>query len=58
MKYKNTWHVEHVVRPALEEYEREQVEKGIVEKGWKVETLDDSPWFPGWQEKWRSQQGF
>ncbi|KIX92903.1 uncharacterized protein Z520_11379 [Fonsecaea multimorphosa CBS 102226] len=58
MKYKNTWHVEHVVIPALEEYEREQIQKGIVEKDWQHHTLDESPWFPGWKEKWVGQQGF
>ena len=58
MKYKNTWHVEHVVKPALEEFEKEQIENGVIEMNWKVETLDDSPWFPGWEEKWHRQQGF
>jgi len=58
MKYKNTWHVEHVVVPALEEYEREQREKGIVPEGWEPKTLDESPWYPGWMEKWNAKQGF
>jgi hypothetical protein len=58
MKYKNTWHVEHVVIPAMEEYEREQISKGIVEKDWPCHTLDESPWFPGWKEKWVRQQGY
>lgn len=58
MEYKNTWHVEHVVLPVLEEYAREQVELGLVEKDWEVETLKENPFFPGWQEKWHRQQGF
>jgi hypothetical protein len=58
MKYKNTWHVEHLVVPALEEYAEEQVRKGMVEKGWRVQTLDESPWFPGWRERWVGMQGF
>ena len=58
MEYKNTWHTEHVVVPALEEWAREQVRKGWVEEGWEVRTLDESPWFPGWEEKWHRQQGF
>ena len=58
MTYKNTWHVEHVIVPALESYEKEQVEQGTIEKGWQVRTLEDSPWFPGWEEKWKRQQGF
>ncbi|KAI9732188.1 MAG: hypothetical protein M1834_004285 [Cirrosporium novae-zelandiae] len=58
MEYKGTWHVEHVAIPALNEWEREQVEKGMVEDGWEVRTLEESPWFPGWQEKWHRQQGY
>ena len=58
MEYKSTWHTEHVVIPALEEYEREQIEKGIIKREWEISTLDESPFFPGWQEKWHRQQGF
>jgi hypothetical protein len=58
MEYKNTWHVEHVALPALEAYEKEQIQKGIIQDKWEVQTLDESPWFPGWEEKWHRQQGF
>lgn len=58
MDYKNAWHTEHVVKPALEAFHREQVEKGLVEGDWEPRTLDESPWFPGWEEKWHHQQGF
>ncbi|KAI2627106.1 hypothetical protein GGS26DRAFT_152580 [Hypomontagnella submonticulosa] len=58
MKYKNTWHTEHVVLPALREYEKEQVKRGVIEKDWEPKTLDDSPWFPGWEKKWHASQGF
>lgn len=58
LKYKNTWYVEHVALPALERYEREQVENGMVEEGWEVQTLDEAPFYPGWEVKWRSKQGF
>ncbi|KAI3324306.1 alpha-1,2-mannosyltransferase [Xylariaceae sp. AK1471] len=58
MKYKDTWHTEHVVIPALEEYRREQEERGLIEKDWVPNTLEESPWFPGWEKKWRAQQGF
>lgn len=64
MEYKSTWHVEHICIPALEEYAREQVEQGLVrpenpgEDEWNVTTLAESPYFPGWEEKWRRQQGF
>ena len=58
MEYKNTWHVEHVVLPKLEEWARAQEEEGLVEREWEVRTLDESPWFPRWEEKWHRQQGF
>ena len=57
MEYKNTWHTEHVVIPALEKYAKEQVESGLVEKDWEEQTLAESPFFPGWEEKWQRQQG-
>ncbi|KAI0554072.1 alpha-1,2-mannosyltransferase [Xylaria curta] len=58
MRYKNTWHVEHVLIPTLVEYELEQKRLGLIKKDWEVQTLDESPWFPGWEKKWHAQQGF
>ncbi|KAH0353528.1 hypothetical protein KCU83_g3050, partial [Aureobasidium melanogenum] len=58
MEYKGTWHTEHVVIPALEEMDREQKAKGVVEEGWEAKTLDEYPWFPGWEDKWQKEQGF
>jgi len=58
MKYKGTWHVEHVLLPKFEEWIREQEESGLAPKHWEVATLDDSPWFKNWQDKWHRQQGF
>lgn len=58
MTYKNTWHVEHVVVPALEGYKREQEEGGLIERGWAERTLEEAPWFPGWRELWVERQGF
>jgi hypothetical protein len=29
-----------------------------VKREWEPRTLDESPWFPGWEEKWRRRQGF
>ncbi|GIZ44853.1 hypothetical protein CKM354_000803900 [Cercospora kikuchii] len=58
MEYKDTWHTEHVVIPYLEQCEKEQLEKGMIAADWKPETLDESPFFPGWEEKWHRQQGF
>ncbi|KAG5340144.1 hypothetical protein E4T56_gene19449 [Termitomyces sp. T112] len=48
MKYKGTWHVEHRVLPALDQWALEQEEKGWVPKDWKERTLDEDPFFPGW----------
>lgn len=50
--------MEHVALPALERYAREQMENGMVEEGWEVQRLDDAPFYPGWEEKWRREQGF
>ena len=58
MEYKNTWHVEHVALPALDKWAEEQEENGLVQRDWDVRTLEESPWFPGWKEKWHRQQGF
>lgn len=58
MQYKGTWHVEHVILPKMEEWAKEQEEKGLVPKGWEVATLDESPYYSGWEEKWHRQQGF
>ena len=57
MEYKSTWHVEHVVAPALEEWAREQRGDGRGDKEWEVHTLEESPFFPGWEEKWLRMQG-
>lgn len=64
MEYKNTWHVEHVCVPELEQYAKEQAANGLVkpenegEAEWHVATLAESPYFPSWEEKWHRQQGF
>lgn len=55
MQYKGTWHTEHVVIPALEAYEREQIENGLMPKDWQPETLNEAPFFPGWEDKWSRQ---
>lgn len=46
MEYKNTWHTEHVVIPAMEEYEREQRDRGLIEENWEPHTLEESPFIP------------
>ena len=56
MEYKCVEHVRRVAMEACEGWAQEQVEKGVVPRGWEVGTLDESPFFPGWEEKWRRQQ--
>lgn len=51
MKYKGTWHVEHIAKPALRTYEQKQIEDGVIEKDWTVQTLEESPFFRGWERK-------
>ncbi|KAF2225145.1 hypothetical protein BDZ85DRAFT_233593 [Elsinoe ampelina] len=58
MEYKGTKGVEHVVLPVLEEWEREQVEKGMVDEGWEVGTLGEAPFYEGWRARWEGRQGF
>ncbi|KAJ5562896.1 hypothetical protein N7461_001657 [Penicillium sp. DV-2018c] len=58
LEYKDVWHVQHVVLPKLKEWAQEQRGNGLVAADWEVATLDDSPWFKGWEEKWHRQQGF
>ncbi|KAG5651699.1 hypothetical protein H0H81_007758 [Sphagnurus paluster] len=52
--YKSTGHVEHRVLPALDEWAAEQEAKGWVPKDWEERTLDEDPFFPGWNSvgKW------
>ena len=57
MEYKGTWAVQHKVCPQLEEWHKEQERDGKLGKGWEIETLKESPWFPGWVRTWRERMG-
>ncbi|KAJ3741902.1 hypothetical protein DFH05DRAFT_262291 [Lentinula detonsa] len=50
MEYKGTWHIEHKVVPVLKEWCKEQEGKGWVPENWEVRTLDEDPYFPGWND--------
>ncbi|KAI6019653.1 hypothetical protein F5J12DRAFT_904094 [Pisolithus orientalis] len=50
MEYKESWHTEHKVIPALEEWAKEQEQKGWVPSDWKERTLDEHPFYPGWKD--------
>ena len=58
MEYKGSWHTEHVVIPAMEKYEKEQIANGLIEEVWQPETLNEHPFFPGWEEQWHKRQNF
>jgi hypothetical protein len=50
MEYKGTWSVEHKVIPALREWTKEQEDKGWVPKDWQERTLNENPFYPGWEK--------
>jgi hypothetical protein len=52
LKYKGTWYIEHIAKPALRDYVRFQVESGMIEKDWPVQTLSEAPFFKYWEKKW------
>ncbi|KNG85129.1 hypothetical protein ANOM_007077 [Aspergillus nomiae NRRL 13137] len=56
LTHKNTWNTEATVLPALELWEREQNEQGIIPRDWQPATLDDYPYYPGWEERWNATQ--
>ena len=53
LEYKSTYHVEHRVLPALDLWAKEQEDKGWVPKDWTEKTLDEDPYYPGWERKMR-----
>ncbi|KAL4943158.1 hypothetical protein BDV06DRAFT_221497 [Aspergillus oleicola] len=50
-------HLLPVVLGKLKEWREEQVE-GLIVEGWEEETLRESPFYPGWEGKWRERAGF
>jgi hypothetical protein len=53
LKYKGTYHIEHVAVPAFREYIQYQEDSGMIEKDWDPQTLSESPFYPGWQKRWK-----
>lgn len=49
-EYKQVHHTEHVLTPLLSHYEKSQIERGVIEAGWEPQTLEESPFFPGWMD--------
>jgi hypothetical protein len=50
LEYKGVNRTRRVVKRALEKYSRIQVEKGMVSKDWEVGTLDETPFYKGWEK--------
>ncbi|KAL3952162.1 alpha-1,2-mannosyltransferase [Purpureocillium lilacinum] len=56
LQYKKTAPLAHMLHPLLQEFERHQMETGLMEADWEHRTLEENPFFPGWREKWTRQQ--
>ncbi len=56
--YKSVEHTRNVAMEALGKWAEEQVSSGVVPPDWEARTLDESPFYPGWEEKWHAKQGF
>lgn len=50
LEYKGTWHIEHKVIPALREWAKEQEDNGWIPKDWREKTLNEDPFYPGWEK--------
>jgi hypothetical protein len=53
ISYKCEDHVRAVAMSALKEWAEEQVADGTVPEDWEVGTLEEHPFFPGWERKMR-----
>ena len=51
-------HIRPVVLEMLQKWKQEQIEKGMIPPDWNEETLAESPFYPGWEERWRKRIGF
>ncbi|KAH8899067.1 hypothetical protein GQ53DRAFT_363966 [Thozetella sp. PMI_491] len=56
--YKTVERPRQVAMQTLEAWAKEQVRQGVVPEDWEVRTLDESPFYPGWEERWHARQGF
>lgn len=51
-------HIRPLVLENLKKWGEEQVQDGVIPAGWEDETLAESPFYPGWEERWRKRIGF
>lgn len=54
--YKSWGPLEHQFLPALDGWAEEQRVKGMVPEGWEERTLDEHPFYPGWEQHWTDQE--
>jgi hypothetical protein len=53
--YKAWGPLEHQFLPALDSWAEEQRAAGLVPKEWEERTLDEHPFYPGWEKDWAHQ---
>lgn len=58
LDYKGTKNNSSVVKEILRRYVKEQVEQGVIPNNWEHQTLDESPYFPGWENEWKASYGY
>ncbi|KAH6952448.1 hypothetical protein BKA56DRAFT_443588, partial [Ilyonectria sp. MPI-CAGE-AT-0026] len=51
-------HIRKIVLDSLMEWKSEQIKNGTIVPDWVEETLPESPFYPGWEERWRQKLGF
>ncbi|KJR84142.1 uncharacterized protein SPSK_09114 [Sporothrix schenckii 1099-18] len=51
-------HTHKEVVSLLKSWADEQVASGVVPADWEPRTLDESPFYPGWEAVWHGAQGF
>lgn len=51
-------HTRQNVLSLLKGWADEQEKTGVVPVDWEPRTLDESPFYPGWEAVWRTAQGF
>ncbi|KAK4164111.1 hypothetical protein QBC43DRAFT_238179 [Cladorrhinum sp. PSN259] len=55
--YKCEGNVRRVAMETLKIWAEEQAKQGVVPADWEVTTLDESPFYPEWEERWKRKQG-
>lgn len=51
-------HIRPVVLDSLRAWKTEQIDNGLIPPDWEEQTLAESPFYPGWEDRWRQKIGF